>query len=95
MGLRFHRSIRLLPGLRVNLSKSGVGLSAGDLGVTYSIGPKSERTTIGVPGTGVSYLKWRSRRRMAGRGSGIGALVTLAWAVFAVLVLFLFLVFAP
>ena len=89
MGLRFHRSIRLLPGLRVNLSKSGIGLSAGGHGATYSVGPNGERSTIGVPGTGVSYLKWRSRRRMAERGSGWGALVTLAWAAFAVLVLFL------
>ena len=89
MGLRFHRSIRLLPGLRVNLSKSGIGLSAGGHGVTHSIGPNGERSTIGAPGTDGSYLKWRSRRRMAERGSGIGALVTLAWAAFAVLVLFL------
>ena len=89
MGLRFHRSIRLLPGLRVNLSKSGIGLSAGGHGATYSVGPNGERSTIGVPGTGGSYLRWRSRRRMAERGSGWGALVTLAWAAFAVLVLFL------
>ena len=89
MGLLSHHPIRLLSWLRMNLSKSGVGLSAGGHGVTYSIGPKGERSTIGVPGTGGSYLRWRSRRRMAERGSGLGALVTLAWAAFAVLVLFL------
>lgn len=79
MGLLFHRSIRLLSWLR----------SAGGRGITHSIGPKGERTIIGVPGTGGSYLKWRSRRRMAERGSGVGALVTLVWAAFAVLALFL------
>ena len=79
MGLFFHRSIRPLSWLR----------SAGGRGITHSIGPKGERSTIGVPGTGVSYLKWRSRRRMTERGSGIGALVTLAWATFTVLALFL------
>ena len=80
MGLLSHRPIRLLSWLRVKVSKSGI---------THSIGPKGKRSTIGVPGTGGSYLRWRSRRRMAERGSGWGALVTLAWAAFAVLVLFL------
>ena len=89
MGLLSHHPIRLLSWLRVNVSKSGIGLSADGRGSTHSIGPKGERSTIGVPGTGGSYLKWRSRRRMAERGSGLGALVTLAWAAFAVLVLFL------
>ena len=89
MGLLSHHPIRLLSWLRMNLSKSGVGLSAGGHGVTYSIGPKGERSMIGVPRTGGSYLRWRSRRRMAERGSGWGTLVTLAWAAFAVLVLFL------
>ena len=89
MGLLSHHPIRLLSWLRMNVSKSGIGLSADGRGITHSIGPKGERSTIGVPGTGGSYLRWRSRRRMAERGSGWGALVTLAWAAFAVLVLFL------
>ena len=32
MGLRFQRRIKVLPGLRINLSKSGVGFSVGGRG---------------------------------------------------------------
>jgi len=57
MGFRFRRSIRLAKGLRINLSKSGAGLSVGHRGATVNFGPKGERVTAGLPGTGLSYSK--------------------------------------
>jgi len=36
MGFRFHKSIRLLPCLRLNLSKSGIGFSVGIPGTGLS-----------------------------------------------------------
>jgi hypothetical protein len=36
MPLRFTRRVRLLPGLRANLSKSGVSLSIGGRGAWYT-----------------------------------------------------------
>jgi hypothetical protein len=55
MGFRFHRSIRLLPGVRLNLSKSGVSASVGTRGAWFTLGAKGARTTVGIPGTGISY----------------------------------------
>ncbi|MEI8298929.1 MAG: DUF4236 domain-containing protein [Pseudomonadota bacterium] len=55
MGFRFRRSIRLLPGIRVNLGKRGASLSLGRRGAHVTIGPTGTRTTVGLPGTGLSY----------------------------------------
>jgi hypothetical protein len=55
MGFRFHRSIRLFPGVRLNLSKSGVSTSIGRPGAWFTFGPRGTRTTVGLPGTGLSY----------------------------------------
>lgn len=57
MGLRFHRSVRLLPGVRLNLSKSGVSASFGRRGAWLTVGPKGARATVGIPGTGLSYTE--------------------------------------
>ena len=55
--LRFRRSFRIAPGLRVNLSKSGVSTSIGRRGAWFTIGPRGTRETIGVPGAGLSYTE--------------------------------------
>ncbi len=57
MGLRFRRSVNLGGGLRLNLSKSGVGISGGVRGARTGIGPRGTRTAIGIPGTGIYYEK--------------------------------------
>ena len=57
MGFRFHRSIRLLPGIRLNLSKSGVSTSIGTRGAWLTFGKRGTRATVGVPGTGISYTQ--------------------------------------
>jgi hypothetical protein len=63
MGFRFFRSIPLGKHLRINLSKTGVGLSGGVRGARYSMHSSGRRTTtVGVPGTGVSYRRDRYSR---------------------------------
>ena len=57
MGFRFHRTIRLFPGLRLNVSKSGVSASIGTRGAWLTFGRKGTRTTVGLPGTGISYTQ--------------------------------------
>ncbi len=54
MGWRIRKSVKIGKGIRVNLSKSGIGLSAGVPGLRVSMGPDGKvRRTIGIPGTGV------------------------------------------
>ena len=57
MGLRIRKSINIGKHFKVNLSKSGVGFSAGVKGfrVTRTANGKY-RKTITVPGTGISYV---------------------------------------
>jgi hypothetical protein len=42
MGLRFHKKIKILPGVDINLSKSGIGLSVGPKGAKVSVNPKGD-----------------------------------------------------
>lgn len=57
MGFRFRKTIKLLPGLRLNLSKSGVSASVGKAGATVNVSDKGVRGTVGLPGTGISYTE--------------------------------------
>jgi hypothetical protein len=55
--LRFRRTFRIGPGLRLNLSKSGVSASVGRRGLWFTVGPRGTRETVGIPGTGLSYTE--------------------------------------
>ena len=55
MGLRFQRRINIGP-LRLNFSRSGVGLSAGVPGFRVGVRPNGRRySRVSLPGTGLSY----------------------------------------
>ena len=56
MGFRFRRSVRLLPGVHLNFSKSGASLSLGRRGATVNLSRRGVRETVGIPGSGLSYL---------------------------------------
>ena len=56
MGFRFRKIISVVPGVKVNLSKSGASTSIGGHGATVNVGTSGRKTvTLGVPGTGMSY----------------------------------------
>lgn len=56
MAFRFQKRIKILPGVWINLSKTGVSASAGGKGVTFNVGADGRRmVTFGIPGTGMSY----------------------------------------
>ena len=80
MGLRFRKTISVLPGVRLNISKSGVSASVGPKGLTLNLGRKGARGTVGLPGTGLSYsqelpLPAVDSDRPAPRGSLLGKVV--------------------
>lgn len=60
MGFRFRKSVKLGKHTRLNLSKSGVGISTGVKGFRVSAGTKEMRTTASIPGTGISYTQQHS-----------------------------------
>lgn len=57
MGLGFRKSIKIGKGVRLNVSKRGIGLSAGVKGFRIGTGPSGSRMRATVPGTGVYYEK--------------------------------------
>jgi tetratricopeptide (TPR) repeat protein len=67
MGVRFRRSLKLGPGVRLNATKSGVGMSFGPRGLRYSVHSSGRQTrSIGIPGSGLSHVEvsaGSSRRR--------------------------------
>ncbi len=56
-GFRFRKYIKLFPGIRLNVSKSGVSTSIGKKGATVNLSTRGAKGTVGVPGTGMSYSK--------------------------------------
>jgi len=63
MGFRFWRRMKILPGVTLNISKSGVSFSFGVRGLKYTVGQKGRRTTVGIPGTGLSYTKVHTKKK--------------------------------
>ncbi|EXB03479.1 TPA: DUF4236 domain-containing protein [Acinetobacter baumannii] len=62
MGLNFRKSIKIAPGIRVNVSKKGLSsVSVGGKGARVNVSKKGTRTTVGIPGTGLSYSKFSSQ----------------------------------
>ena len=57
MSLRFWRRFKILPGVTLNLSKSGPSVSVGPRGAKITVGPRGVRGTVGLPGTGLYYTK--------------------------------------
>lgn len=65
MGFRFQKRIKIAPGIKINLSKSGISTSLGGPGFTHNIGHGKRRTTLGIPGTGLSHSTEHTSHRKA------------------------------
>jgi hypothetical protein len=63
LGFRFHRSIRLLPGVRINLSRRGISTTIGPRGASVNVRSRGTYANVGLPGTGLS-----SRTRLDSTG---------------------------
>lgn len=56
MGLRFRKSVKIAPGVRLNLNKNSTSVSFGGKGAHYTVSSNGRRTaSVGIPGTGISY----------------------------------------
>lgn len=64
MGLRYRKSVNILPGIKLNFSKSGISTTIGKKGMGANFSDKGVRTTVGILGTGISYSSTSSKRRV-------------------------------
>ena len=63
MGLRFRKSIKIAPGVKVNLNKKSTSITFGGKGVHYTVNSKGKTTkSVGIPGTGISYSTSKNKR---------------------------------
>lgn len=62
MGLYWRKSSKILPGVRINWSKSGPSVSVGPRGAKVNIGKRGTYVSGGISGTGLYY-----RQRVGGR----------------------------
>lgn len=85
MGLRLRKRIKIVPGISLNLSKSGVSASIGRPGATLNVGgPKGSRLTVGIPGSGISYseqLSTATKQERSAPGMSFGALLLWGFAL--------------
>jgi hypothetical protein len=71
MGFRFRKSIKVLPGIRLNVGKNGINsVSVGGRGATTNIGKHGAHTTYSIPGTGISYRT--GSHKSGSQGGGLG-----------------------
>ena len=55
MAFRFRRSVKILPGIKLNFSKSGISTTFGGRGFSVTKGKNGTYQNVGIPGTGISY----------------------------------------
>lgn len=58
MPFRFRKTYKILPGVRLNLSKGGVSVSVGPKGYRLNFGKQGVRQTIDFPGEGLSHTSY-------------------------------------
>lgn len=86
MAIRFRKTIKVAPGLKLNISKSGVSASAGVNGLTANLSKRGTRTTIGIPGTGLSASRLHKPQPSGEPASISGRAVTVVCVVVVVVV---------
>lgn len=66
MGLRFRKSISIIPGVKLNFGKSGMSVSTGVPGFRKTFHTSGRVTTsVGIPGTGLSYVTTENKHRIS------------------------------
>ena len=76
MAFRIRKSFKIAPGIRVNVSKSGLSTSIGGKGATVNLSKRGAKVTSSLPGTGLS-----SSRLFGGAKNGtVKAASTPMWA---------------
>lgn len=54
MAFRFQKRIKIAPGVRINIGKTGISTTLGPRGASVNIGKSGTHANLGIPGTGLS-----------------------------------------
>lgn len=72
MGFRFHKQIRLGSFLRINVSKGGLSLGVGHQGVNVNLSSQGMKTSVGLPGSGLSHKRQHNWETVKEQGANLG-----------------------
>jgi hypothetical protein len=64
--MRFRKTIKIAPGFKLNISKSGISSTVGKRGLSANIGKNGTYLNTGIPGTGIS-----NREKISGNADNI------------------------
>lgn len=68
LGLRFRKSISIIPGVKLNFGKTGMSVSTGVPGFRKTFHTSGKVTTsVGIPGTGLYYVDTKNTRTQNNR----------------------------
>lgn len=73
MPFRFRKTLKIIPGIKLNLSKSGLSTSIGKQGASLNLGKRGVRATVGLPGTGISYTAAPSKINLGAKPNNSSA----------------------
>lgn len=62
MGFRFRKSVKIAPGVKVNLGKRGASVTVGNKFARTTFGKNRTTVSSSIPGTGISYSKQITKR---------------------------------
>lgn len=68
--MRFQKRIKVFPGVRLNLSASGVSTTVGVRGAGVTLGKRGAYANVGIPGTGISHRQKLGKSGSAKASSG-------------------------
>lgn len=68
MSIRFQRRIKILPGVKLNISKKGISTTIGPRGLSVNTGKRGTYLNTGIPGSGIS-----SRTKLSGNNNHLSS----------------------
>lgn len=90
MALRFQKRIRIAPGIRLNISKTGISGTVGVRGASVNLGKNGAFINAGLPGSGLSTrtrLDGAARDETPAPTAGAGVITTFLTGLGAVAVI--------
>lgn len=81
MAIRFRKTIKLAPGLKLNIGKKSASVRMGGKNLGYTVGTKGRTTSASIPGTGLGVTS-----RTNTGGADINWFVVIGWLAGALLI---------
>lgn len=88
MAFRARKTIKLFPGVKINLSKSGISTTVGIKGASVTHGHGKRRTNIGLPGSGLSHTSITSTKANSNQPAQGSNLI--GWIIFISFIVLIF-----